>query len=93
MLWHIPTEAKLDFQIAIFTETEIIMKSDKKKKDLDPKKLSTILENAKYVYQSMLTLIEKIYQLKLLITEGISRSQYWNLKIPWTCIPKVMSMF
>ena len=52
------------------------MKSDKKKKDLDPKKLSTILENAKYVYQSMLTLIEKIYQLKLLITEGISRSQY-----------------
>ena len=25
------------------------MKSDKKKKDLDPKKLSTILENAKYV--------------------------------------------
>lgn len=64
------------FHIAIFTETEIIMKSDKKKKDLDPKKLSTILENAKYVYQSMLTLIEKIYQLKLLITEGISRSQY-----------------
>ena len=90
MLWHIPAEAKLDFQIAIFTETEFIMKSDKKKKDLDPKKLSTILENAKYVY--MLTLIKNISQLKLLITEGISRSQYWNLKIPWTCIPKVMSM-